>query len=159
MQASNEVTAILCLLPANFLFSLSKGGINQVNDDDDSWKASDDEAWDNQAVRKRKMRVTPSVRNNDLQRQTRALRGISDSNTSLDSNVDNYRSSSFSENLRFIFKNEEEEKRNKVERDTRRPIQEKDDKEMETEFGPELETSFGADADLSSIDEENFEDE
>ena len=92
-----------------------------------------------------------------LQSQTRRLRGISDSNTSLDTNADIYHSSSFSQNLRHIFNNDENKSSSMPPRV--QPSKIKDDNEMETEFGPELETSFGADADLSSIDEEMFEDE
>ena len=137
-------------------FSFPIGGINQANDDDDSWKMSDDEGWENQSSRKESTRMTQSMPSNSLQRQTRRFRGVSDSNTSLDTNADHYRSSSFSENLRHILNNDE--KRNENMSSGVDGTRRKDDNELETEFGPELETSFGADADLSSIDEE-FEDE
>ena len=116
---------------------------------------SDDEGWDNVNSRRGNVRLTSSMPVNDLRRQARALRGISDSHTSLDTNGDNYHTSAFSENLRNIFNNDGSNKP-RVEVQT---TKDEDDNEIETEFGPELETSFGADADLSSIDEENFEDE
>lgn len=118
---------------------------------------SDDEGWENQNPRRDNVRLTQSMPSNGLQKQTRELRGASDSNTSLDTNADNYHRSAFSENLRNIFMNDA--KKNAHVPSGVETAKRKDDNEIETEFGPELETSFGADADLSSIDEEMSEDE
>ena len=118
---------------------------------------SDDEGWENQNPRRDNVRLAQSLPSNSLQKQTRTLRGASDSNTSLDTNADNYHRSAFSENLRNIFINDA--KRTEKVPPGVETAKRKEDNEIETDFGPELETSFGMDADLSSIDEEMSEDE